>query len=249
MNMGFNAKSMNVVRNGIILSGIALLSVSCGGSSGGGAESALPIGSGSALNDITENLEYNACESSYYQNIIGTYAGTLDYEFVLDGDSSIRACVFDAEILITGSPRLLFGPGGTTVTSTGCDLSSSYTGSVEQSLVFPADDESAYQCVASQGMISLSDPNQSVPDPETFYENIVYPVTMRASGEFTLPRNGPYFLNPDVVVPYINFIGSAAPLVEFFIFTENGGLELFVEPLGSLSENSLLIESNFTKEQ
>lgn len=218
--------------------------VSCGGSSSSNLANPNTING-----EANGELVYNACESSYYKEIIGTYRGDVEYSYTHTDNELKRSCVFEVEFKISGTPIVGpasdSAPGAATLTATSCDLKASFTGTVEQIIFRPTDDQFVYECVINQGALFINDPNSSVVDPEIFYENIVYPVSMSLSGDISQPSDGPYNSNADVNVPYINFIGSSSPLITSVVF-QGSGVALFVSSTDG--EFGRKVDSSLAKE-
>jgi len=213
-----------------------------GCSSGGSGTPSVSDGTGNQGSD----LAYNACESSYYSGIIGTYSGDYDYVQRSPEGDIILSCVYAMTISIQGTPDVVVdqGQGTNEATSDGCSLNGSYQGTVDQRLFLESSDPLVYQCIAPQGSLVIGDPNDSVINPEIFYENINYPVLLRAIGPAELPSRGPYSLDTDVSARYVNVFGSTSPVARFLEIEANGGFSV-LPPENSVNVDTI---SNFIKE-
>ena len=206
------------------------------GACGGGGSSGGIVGPDGVFGD----LEYNACESTYYQNITGRFSGTVEYRLTNNQEVLRAHCIFDVDLEIAGTPLVAAGRADR------CQLSASFTTAVEQLVFLEFGDPLVHECRAEQGALLISDPNASVINPEIFYENISYPVQISTIGPESV-LFGPYLGNVDQIVPYQYLFGSARRVAEGLRALESGQIEIFDSP--SPNTPGLSVNSDLTRSE
>lgn len=199
-------KGKKDMKNTVLTTAITVFVVSCGGSS-------------TPSDTNGGSTAYNACESSYYQTVTGTWFGTVNYRYDFEGVQQAN-CDFDVVIEIAGSP--LVDQEGR---AEQCQLSSSYTSTAFQFIYQPFTAVNAEECISTQGSLITNDPNSNVINPEVFYENIQFPVTMGVIGPEP-EASGPYQGNTDQIVRYTPLIGGPNGLADAIRISETGDLEI-----------------------
>ena len=195
---------MNVIGR-FALSALALGTLaSCGGSSG---PPDVPL-----ADPVMWPSVESACASDYYQGLIGTYVGPIEYD--ASGSSSVggSVCRWEAEIVI--SPRDASSGGQ-------CFLGARVTSMVEQSVVLPAETGFASQCMEANDVLTLSGPADAIVDP-VLGVDYTLPLRLSFQNREPEPDSGPYFGDASVSVRYVRLFGGLVPEVDFLEVDEAG---------------------------
>ncbi len=185
---------------------LALVLAGCGGGSSG------PSGTDDVGIPGTDNAAFGQfCQLDYYQTLIGTYRGVIEYQSAGVNGQAVRDCAWNMTAEI-----------GIEINTFRCALDVRFRSAVEQRVVLAADDPFAYQCIAENSQRRLQDPNV-FPDLED-YDDIVFPVNADVLFEPSVPRHGPYFGDESVLVPYTYLIDGPTRLLDILQFDGEGGM-------------------------
>lgn len=189
-----------------ILAGALTASVlaGCGGSGG----------SGTPLSDGADGL----CAEPFFQRIVGDYEGLVTYGREIDSAPEERLCEWDMRVAVRPESSL----------SGICRIEAVIMSEMRQSVVYPAGDDRAYQCVSPDGLLGLHGPHDTT-NPMSLADATT-PVFYGYFGGLSAPARGPYFGDESAIVPYVQLFTGTNRIVESLRFDGGGELELFRNP-------------------
>jgi len=201
---------------------LGLLIASCGGGGGNSFAIVPPGNDGPSAG--------GACDNDYYQEIIGTYSGTIFYDVTGISTPLLRSCRWEMTARVEIDRELAV-----------CSLRMDTDSSVTQDIVLANDDPQRYQCLAEQSVRNLRDPNQSS-SPSRF-DDVTFPVLMNVQSDPSSPRRGPYFGDLDLDAEHVQLFDGPVFIVDGIRFNGSNGIELFqTSPSSEESLSGVLIK-------
>ncbi len=200
----------------LALTSLTLLLSACNWFSGGDDDS-----SSGPVDDAVAGFG-EACQNDYYRELIGTYQGEAIYDISTTVPSSSEMCTWTINARVEVDSDTL-----------ACQLRMVISSELEQSIVLPAIDENAYQCIEENSVRGIDEPNQSS-DPSSF-ENVRFPVVADFDHQITVPNSGPYFGDEAADVRYVYLLDSTTAVADIIQFDGSGVLR-FLSSGGSSSQ-------------
>lgn len=206
-----------------LCSSILVLLSSCNSSSG----------PGSVVNGPTGTW----CDQPYYQKIIGTYTGNIEFQQINDASGGeINNCHWDTSLTISGEPLV-----------NRCFLQLQLRALPTQFYIAESSDPAAGQCREDENRIyRIDDPNDSVSDQELL-NDIGFPILLGVVGHELDPTRGPYFGEDSVQAFQIYLFAGGVPIADKIQISELDYLNL-IRPRNNTG-TSTTFESILVKEE